>query len=337
MGIRNIKTLINKYSPTSIRKISLKDLSNKKIAIDVSIYLYKYKYGKGNDEVKYFLTSFLKQINHLNNFNITPIYIFDGKPPKEKNECIDDRRNTKKQKYERMENLEEKIESITTQIPTIEKEKKHIYINNVKEMKKEMNKIKMSIIHIKQTDIILLKEMFDLLGIEYYQADTEAEIICSRLVRNNYVYGALSDDTDLLPNGTNKFYSGYDFNKDFLIEIHLPSILENFKINMNQFIDICILCGCDYSNKIKAIGPINAYKLIVKYKDIENIIENIKDNKKYEITDEFISNFKYKQAREIFLKDYKIEINKKTELDKKNIIQFIKKYNIKFDIRTLYC
>ena len=90
MGIKNIKLLINKYSPKSIKKKPLKELSGEKIAIDVSIYLYKYKYGKDNNEVKYFLTGFLKQINHLRNFKITPIYIFDGKPPEEKKLCIDD-------------------------------------------------------------------------------------------------------------------------------------------------------------------------------------------------------------------------------------------------------
>ena len=58
MGIKNIKVLINKYSPQSIRKINLKELTGKTIAIDVSIYLYKYKYGNNNNEVKNFLTSF---------------------------------------------------------------------------------------------------------------------------------------------------------------------------------------------------------------------------------------------------------------------------------------
>ena len=199
-----------------------------------------------------------------------------------------------------------------------------------------MNKLKISIINIKQNDIVLLKEMLDCIGIEYYQADTEAEIICSRLVKNNYVYGALSNDTDLLPNGSRYFYSAYDFNKNYLIEINLSSILTDLNITMDKFIDICILCGCDYTCKIKSIGPINAYKLIQTYNNIENIIKNIKDIKKYEITDNFLEKFNYNNAREIFLKEHKIEVKKKSELDKKNLIHFLKKYNIKFDIRQLY-
>ena len=334
MGIKNIKVLINKYSPQSIRKINLKELTGKTIAIDVSIYLYKYKYGNNNNEVKYFLTSFLKQIKHLKEFNITPIYVFDGKPPEQKSSIITDRKNIKRQKYERVEELEKKINSVNDIIKTSEKNK-DVYINNIKEMKKEMNKINMSIISVNKNDIEALKKLFLLTGIDYYQANTEAEIICSRLVKYKIADGVFSNDTDVLPNGCNKLYTDYDFNKDYIIEIDLESILKNTNLTLEQFVDICILCGCDYTIKIKTIGPINAYKLICKYKNIEYLLENIKDNKKYSITDDFISNFNYKEARSLFKSDHSIELNKKCDLNKIELIKFIKGNNIKFDIRQI--
>jgi len=39
---------------------------------------------------------------------------------------------------------------------------------------------------------------------------------------------------------------------------------------------LCILCGCDYTEKIEGIGPITAYKLIKEFKCIENVIEHVK-------------------------------------------------------------
>jgi flap endonuclease-1 len=33
-------------------------------------------------------------------------------------------------------------------------------------------------------------------------------------------------------------------------------------MDQDQFIDFCILCGCDYTPKIPQIGPIKAYKMI---------------------------------------------------------------------------
>ena len=64
-----------------------------------------------------------------------------------------------------------------------------------------------------------------------------------------------------------------------------------------QFIDLCILLGCDYCEKIGGIGRVRAYQLIQEHKTIENILEAIKrDKKKYTIPEDW----KYKEARELF-------------------------------------
>ncbi len=42
----------------------------------------------------------------------------------------------------------------------------------------------------------------------------------------------------------------------------------------DEFIDMCILCGCDYASKIEGIGPVKAYKFIKQYGSIENIIDH---------------------------------------------------------------
>lgn len=46
-------------------------------------------------------------------------------------------------------------------------------------------------------------------------------------------------------------------------------------ISREQFIDLCILLGCDYCNNIRGIGPKKAFELIKQYKNIETILENI--------------------------------------------------------------
>ena len=33
-------------------------------------------------------------------------------------------------------------------------------------------------------------------------------------------------------------------------------------MSMDEFIALCILCGCDYTESIDGIGPVTAYKLI---------------------------------------------------------------------------
>ncbi len=40
-----------------------------------------------------------------------------------------------------------------------------------------------------------------------------------------------------------------------------------------QFVEFCILCGCDYTSKIKNLGPARAFEFLKKYKNIDGILE----------------------------------------------------------------
>lgn len=55
----------------------------------------------------------------------------------------------------------------------------------------------------------------------------------------------------------------------------MDRILKGFDMTMEQFIDMCILLGCDYCETIRGVGPKKAFELITKYKSIENILENL--------------------------------------------------------------
>ena len=88
-------------------------------------------------------------------------------------------------------------------------------------------------------------------------------------------------------------------------------------MSMDEFIDLCILCGCDYTTNINGVGPIKAFKYISHLGGkIENVIRKIErenDNpwkkKKYHIPE----NFFYKEARELFKAPDAIKERKKLE------------------------
>ena len=100
-------------------------------------------------------------------------------------------------------------------------------------------------------------------------------------------------------------------------------------LDQEEFIDMCILCGCDYLPKIIGIGPMTAYKLIHKYKNIENVFLN---NKKYIIPE----NFDYQKARELFknpvAKEDYCDMKKDIKIDQPNVndlIEFLKTTKLK--------
>jgi flap endonuclease-1 len=74
-------------------------------------------------------------------------------------------------------------------------------------------------------------------------------------------------------------------------------------MTMDEFIDLCILCGCDYTKNIGGIGPVKAFKFIKDFGTIEKVLEKLQDDadddkkkQKYIVPAEFY----YKESRELF-------------------------------------
>ena len=74
-------------------------------------------------------------------------------------------------------------------------------------------------------------------------------------------------------------------------------------MTQEEFIDLCILCGCDYSHTIGGMGPVTAYKLMKEHGNIEAVLEKVKESnedptkkKKYTVPE----NFLYQESRELF-------------------------------------
>ena len=117
--------------------------------------------------------------------------------------------------------------------------------------------------------------MFKLLKIQYVVAPNDAEAYCSLLCNTRKVSGVLSNDTDCYVFGirNNDYILATNLNikKETIIIIRPKEILESLNLKMLEFIDFCICCGCDYNRNIKGIGPEKSFKLIKKYKSIEQI------------------------------------------------------------------
>lgn len=80
-------------------------------------------------------------------------------------------------------------------------------------------------------------------------------------------------------------------------------MLEGFEMTMDEFIDLCILCGCDYTHSIGGIGPVKAFNLMKDNKTMEKVLEAIKEmnedttkKQKFVIPEKFL----YAESRELF-------------------------------------
>ena len=311
MGIRGLNNMIKKYAPESIMSTNIKKYTGSIVAIDCSILLYKFKYAS-KDENSH-LVGIVNRIKFYLTNGILPVFVFDGLPIEAKKKTIEKRNVNKEKLYVRLEELRSKITELE-----IEEDKTEIK----QEIKQEIEKVSSQIITIKKHHVSEVKELLTLSGIPYCTAPDDAEKFCAFLEKNGLVDYTVTDDTDALTFGCKKILKT-SISK--IIEINTDIVLEKIGMDMNMFIDFCILSGCDYTDTINQIGPVTSFNLIKKYGNIEEVIKKIDSN---------VENFDYVIARKIFTEfDYtlpeKFAIKK---VEKINLIKFMEENNFKENI-----
>ena len=111
MGIKSLTQIIKRESPNSITHENLYKLSGKRVAVDASLIIYqqllRHKLLKNNKgEITNHITGlFYKLVKYLS-LNIELIFIFDGKPPDMKQDCVNDRKKKAQDAKDKMEALE---------------------------------------------------------------------------------------------------------------------------------------------------------------------------------------------------------------------------------------
>ena len=192
MGIKNLNTFLQKYANQGIKEVDISELKGQTIAIDTSIFLYKFMYTMR------FIDSFMSQVAHFRTHEIKPIYVFDGAPPKEKQEILNQRKEQKEKLYVKLDELAEKIKV---------NKKEGI---DIKDLQKDYQSLKRKCINITRDDIINLKNVFDIFKVSYIQADSEADLVCCELYKQGKVDGCMSNDMDFLPSGCGKLIRNYN-------------------------------------------------------------------------------------------------------------------------------
>lgn len=112
------------------------------------------------------------------------------------------------------------------------------------------------------------------------------------------VFAAGSEDMDTLTFSAPILYRHLTFSeakKQPISEINLKDALEGLEMNMSQvhitfcplkklladepyqFIELCILLGCDYLEPIKGVGPKSALKLLKEHGSLGKVVEHLRE------------------------------------------------------------
>jgi flap endonuclease-1 len=318
MGIKELGSFLQRECPEAIYNLKLNERKGKKCAVDVSLFLYKFKYSLGEN----FLEKFIELINRFKINDITPIFVFDGCPPKEKIETINERKDKKNEYKELVKTLKEKQEHLGEDSTYEEKEN----------INKEIDKLNRKIIYVTKENISQLKYMLDLLNIKYIHKQCEADLINSKLCSEGLVDMVISEDMDHLTSGTKYLMRDFNVNNNNVKCYDLEKIKEKLGLSKEKWIELCILFGCDYIKRIKGLGTVSSYKYIKQNqdKDIQEILNIIKKSKNLDIPENYLEDFN--KAKSIFLNE-SINVDEndvKTDCvfdnQKNNVIVYLKKY-----------
>jgi len=258
MGIKNLLKFLYNFKDI-IKETNINDYYGKKIAIDISILIYQVVISIRNNGsditnlegnlVSHLIGLFNKTITLLEK-GIIPIYVFDGTPPKIKENILNHRKKIKQYALDKL------TDTTLSEEDRIKYFKRSVFIS-----KKQMNEC---------------KELLELMGIPFINAKEEADSQLSYLCKSDLVYAVLTEDMDILTFGSPKIIKNLLSLKKVPFEIDLNIILNKLNLTYPEFIELCILFGCDYCPVLEINNNI-IYNVYRKHKSIENTLIELKE------------------------------------------------------------
>jgi len=310
MGILGLSKLIADVAPGAVKENEMKNYFGRKVAVDASMCLYQFLVAirqEGNQmtdadgETTSHLMGFFYRTIRMIDHGLKPVYVFDGKPPTMKGGELAKRAERREEAQKSLDKAEEAGNQ------------------------EDIDKFSKRLVKVTKAHNEEAKKLLGLMGVPYVEAPCEAEAQCAALAKAGKVYGVATEDMDALTFGTpillrHMTYS--EARKMPIKEFHLEKVLEEMELTQQEFIDICILLGCDYCDSIRGIGPKRAIELLRTYKSIETILEKI-DTKKYVPP----TNWPYEEARRLFIEPDVVdpsEIDLKwTEPNEEELVKFM--------------
>jgi 5'-3' exonuclease len=169
-------------------------------------------------------------------FNIIPIFIFDGKPPPEKRELLQKRKEDKQEAEEEYNKLKTTLE---LNRDMDDADKQEIIYN--------MDVLKKKFVSIGKDDVELVKTMIRCYGATYYDAPGEADELCAMLTIKEKVWACLSEDMDMFVYGCPRVIRYLSLLNHTAVIYDVKGILVNLGITQKELREICVLSGTDYN------------------------------------------------------------------------------------------
>jgi flap endonuclease-1 len=282
MGVSGITTLLKKEAPTAYFSLALSELTGRRVAIDALNWMYsnmaiarrkvidRHNVLEGEPDplairrewygmVMKFVASWLA-------YGVTPVFVFDGAAPPEK-DATKAKRRADKQKCR---------DQITKLYAQVEEQQGLVAPDLVAELAKHLRNYNT----IPPEEFELFPLVLRSIGIPVLQGVGDGERLCAALCREGKVAAVFSTDTDTLFHGCPLMITRFSEEWAFAADgsrvgqvecVRLDLILDGLSMTEEQFRDLGIMCGCDFNNNIPKVGPVRSLGLLRKHGSIDYI------------------------------------------------------------------
>ena len=257
MGVRNLTRWVNSncsFDHTAIHKTHIREYAGKCIVVDASIYMYKFKQDMQLYE------NFYQMVMMFREFNCTLLFVFDGKPPVEKNTTISERRTVRDDERSNAQSISLEIQKLKDDRAelrdamqmslTLESE----YGDKIKRLETKLYHAKRASTRIGRYDVTTVKKMLDILKVPWlHPVNGEADDLCYEMVNKKVAWACMTEDSDLFVKGCDRVIMNFDLNELTCTLYTMKGILSCVKLTQSQFTEGCVLAGTDYKKGVMGI------------------------------------------------------------------------------------
>lgn len=255
MGIKGLYQYLSKSSNARTLHPFLKYRA-KTFAIDANILMYKFCHAYSHS-IDSFVECFIYKITAFLKFGIFPVFVFDGRAPTEKKHVIVRRIAAKQQLRQRLEHMKLSPNKNKAHMRQVQKLERQCFMTT----KGHRN----ALIHLLET-----------FKLPFFIANGEAETLCALLQRSGHVDYTLSDDTDTLAYGCMNTVHMFKGSERYLIETDLDVFLRSKNMTRDEFLNACVLSGCDYLERISNIHIETCFEYVKKFHTLDQTLNALR-------------------------------------------------------------
>ena len=235
MGIRGLRSWIQWACPHTIQEPVWESFRGQTIGIDILGLLY---FAKSHKQCPFQYLG--KLIASIKRYEIRIVPIFDGKPPIEKLETIKQRGHIRDESIKKRSILEHDLDTVplsNTQRSTVEL---------------EIQKLDKKGSYVSSEERELAKQIFYACGIVPLNATGEADNVLAYFAKRGIFHAVISNDFDILARGVEILlvpeYYALPGDTSGWSQYSLSNILRAVQFQYDQFLEMCVLMGSDYTS-----------------------------------------------------------------------------------------